>query len=111
MKLKKVFLKYHSVFYGIICLLANLLAVASTDYASFPLPDSKPIEEWTAFLRSKPILINSLSIFCYLVPVILCISYVKTAVKHKSNEREFLKYQVHIPAAFALRGTTGWISN
>ena len=111
MKIKNVFLKYPSLFYGIICLFANILAVASTNITSFPMPDSKPMQAWKAFLDSKPVLINSLTIFCYMLPVILCISYVRKAVKHQNDPKEYLKYQVHIPAAFALRGTAGWISN
>jgi adenylate cyclase len=111
MNIKKSLLKYHSLFYGFICLLANILAVASTNITSFPMPDNKPMQAWKAFLDSRPVLINSLSIFCYLLPVLLCISYVRKAVKYQNNEREYLKYQVHIPAAFALRGTAGWISN
>ena len=111
MKIKNVFLKYHSVFYGIICLFANILAVASTNITSFPLPDSSPMQAWTDFLDGRDLLINSLSIFCYMVPVILCLSYVRKAIKHQNDEKEYIKYQVHIPAAFALRGTTGWISN
>ncbi len=111
MKIKNVFLKYHSVFYGIICLFANILAVASTNITSFPLPDSSPMQAWKAFLDSRDILINALSIFCYMVPVFLCLSYVRKAIKHQNDEKEYIKYQVHIPAAFALRGTTGWISN
>lgn len=111
MNIKKVFLKYHSLCYGIICLFANILAVASTNITSFPLPDSKPIEAWTSFLNSKPVLINSLSILCYMIPVILCISYVNKARKLNPQDKEYIKYQVHIPGAFALRGTTGWISN
>lgn len=111
MKIKNVFLRYHSLFYGIICLLANLLAVASTNITSFPLPDSKPIEAWTSFLNSKPLLINSLSVLCYLIPVFLCFSYVNKARKLNPQSKEYIKYQVHIPGAFALRGTAGWISN
>ena len=111
MKIKNVFLKYHSLFYGIICLLANILAVASTNITSFPMPDSKPMQAWKAFLDSRPVLINSLSIFCYMLPVVLCVSYVKKAVKHRNDEKEYIKIQVHTPAAFALRGTTGWIAN
>ncbi|MBP5601763.1 MAG: HAMP domain-containing protein [Treponema sp.] len=111
MKIKKVFLKYPSLFYGIICLFANILAVASTNITSFPMPDNKPMQAWKAFLDSKPVLINSLSILCYMLPVLLCVSYVRKAVKHQNDEKEFIKYQVHIPAAFALRGTAGWISN
>lgn len=111
MKIKKVFLKYHSLFYGIICLLANLLAVASTNITSFPLPDSKPIEAWTGFLNSHPVLINCLSILCYMIPVVLCFSYVNKARKLNPQDKEYIKYQVHIPGAFALRGTAGWISN
>ena len=111
MKVKKIFVKYHAVFYGFICLFANILAVASTNITSFPMPDSKPIELWSEFLDSIPLIINSLSILCYMVPVLLCILYVVKAKKLKKDDKEYIKYEVNIPAAFAIRGITGWIAN
>ena len=107
MKKKDFFLKHYTIFYGFICIFANLLAVASTNITSFPLPDNVSINEWTSFLDSKHILVDSLSIFCYLIPVVLCVLYVIRARKFNSGDKEFIKFQVHIPAAFSLLGITG----
>ncbi len=111
MKLKKIFVKYHSVFYGFICLFANILAVVSTNITSFPMPDAKPIELWSEFLDSIPLIINTLSVLCYLFPVLLCVLYVHKARKLKTYDKEYIKYEVNIPAAFAIRGIAGWITN
>ena len=111
MKIKDFFLKRHIYIYGLICLFANILAVISSNLSNFPMPDTAPLKLWDEFMEQHPILINSLSIFCYVVPVFLCISYTLQLRKFKKNEKEYIKIMVHIPGEFAARGISGWIAN
>lgn len=75
-RFKVFFIKHHIVFYGIICLVANVLAVLSTNLTNFPLPDMEPLAVWQAFLARHRVLVNSLSLGCYLVPVV-CASCIR----------------------------------
>ncbi|MBO4387574.1 MAG: adenylate/guanylate cyclase domain-containing protein [Treponema sp.] len=111
MKLKEFFVKHHAVLYGFICLMANILAVVSTNMTNFPMPDTVPLREWSNFLQNHNILVFQISIFCYGLPVVLCILYTFRSVKYDKSSKEFKEIMVHIPGAYALRGTTGWISN
>ena len=111
MKLKDFFVKNHSVAYGIICVLANALAVVSSGLSNFPMPQTDAILAWRDFLDEHTVIINSLSIFCYIIPIMLCILYAAKALKYKTTDKEYIKIMVHMPGAFALRGITGWICN
>ncbi|MBQ3922107.1 MAG: adenylate/guanylate cyclase domain-containing protein [Spirochaetales bacterium] len=132
MKAKAFFIKYHVYFYLIICLLANFFVVIASNLASFPFPEDKPLTIWKEFIEKHNILINFIGLICYIVPFALCIIYAlpvfpyKTKdkakpvgtvctspqlIRLKTNDKEYIKITVHLPAALALRGISGWICN
>lgn len=111
MKFKRFFVKWHVYFYGLICILANVLAVLSTNISGFPMPKSKSLDLWEEFLGSHEKIISTLSLLCYFIPVILCVLYSMKAFRRKPTDKEYIKVRVHIPGAFALRGIAGWICN
>ena len=49
MKAKEFFVKRHSIFYGAICLLANLLAVILTSLLASFTPDTTFTDGWEYF--------------------------------------------------------------
>ena len=111
MRFKSFFLKYHLLCYGLICLLANLLAALSSNMASFPMPETTTMVLWKSFMEEQRFLVNFLGIIVYAVPIVFCVTYGLNSHKYSKNDREYIKIMVHIPAAYALRGITGWISN
>ena len=111
MRCKQRFLKYHSLFYGLICLLANVLAMFSADLTNFPMPDTEPLMQWHRFLKDHAFVINVLEVTCYLVPIILCVQYALKAKDREENDPVYIEVMVHLPGAFALRGIMGWVCN
>ncbi|MBP5696959.1 MAG: adenylate/guanylate cyclase domain-containing protein [Treponema sp.] len=111
MKLKEFFVKWHSLFYGVICLVANILAVLSTELTNFPMPDTTSLREWFSFLNSHTVMVSIINLICYGLPLLLCIAYVSKSFKYKQTDKEYIEIMVHLPAAYSLRGITGWISN
>lgn len=111
MRAKDFFLKHHVYLYGLICLLANILAVLSSNLSSFPMPDTVPLRQWKAFMDQHGSLINTLSILCYLVPVFLCLAYAMQLRKYRHGEKGYARIMVHMPWAFAVLGISGWLSN
>lgn len=109
MKFKEFFVKWHVYFYGVICLLANFLAVLSTSLTTFPLPAATPIDLWRGFMKRHELFVNLLSLSAYIAPCVLCFLYAVRGVKLEKNDKEYIKIMVNIPAAFALRGIFGWI--
>ncbi len=111
MKFKEFFVKKHVLFYGLICLVANFLAVLSTELTQFPMPDSTPLVLWEEFMQRHFVSINILGVFCYAVPCLLCFLYAFKSVRYDKNDKRRIKIMVDIPAAFALRGISGWVCN
>ena len=111
MKAKDFFIRWHSVFYGLICLVANILAVVSTELTSFPMPDTRPLRQWISFMHTHNLLIVLIAVFCYALPIVLCVLYGIKAVKYKNDDEKYKEIMVHLPLAYAMRGTSGWISN
>ena len=111
MKAKGLFLKYHAIFYGFICLLANALAVLSSGLTSFPLPDREPLRLWQDFLNEHSLSINILGGICYLVPVACCVLYALPLRSCRPSDPAYMKVAVNLPGAFALRGILGWVCN
>lgn len=111
MKSKSFFVNHFPVFYGLICLGANVLAVFSSNLTTFPLPEMNSLALWQSFVDQHRIVIDGLSVFCYVLPIILCITYSFKGYHLQKDDPKLIKIRVHMPAAFALRGITGWISN
>ena len=111
MKFREFFVKHHAIHYGFICLIANILAVVSTNLTSFPMPDTNPLREWIEFMHSHSVLVLTIAISCYSLPTILCILYGLKTIKFRQKPKEYTEVLVHMPIAYSLRGTTGWISN
>ena len=111
MKIKDFFLRHHIIIYGLICLFANVLAVLSSNLTNFPMPDTIPMLEWENFMKLHPVLVDFLSIICYMIPVFFCVNYAIKLRKYKYGEKGYTRIMVHMPGAFAIRGITGWISN
>ena len=111
MKFREFFVKHHAIHYGFICLIANILAVVSTNLTSFPMPDTTPLREWIEFMHSHSVLVLAIAISCYSLPTILCILYGLKTIKFRQKPKEYTEVLVHMPIAYSLRGTTGWISN
>jgi len=110
MKAKEIFFKYHTLFYGLICLLANILAVLTSDFTNLPLPDNEPLRQWNVFISSHSFVVNILGTFSYIVPVVLCVLHTFKYAKYPDGENK-IKFNVQLPGAFAIRGISGWISN
>jgi len=111
MKLKEFFVKWHSLFYGIICLVANILAVFSTELINFPMPDTTALRTWLAFLNSHNVMVSIIIFICYFLPAFLCVLYASKSFKYKKTDKEYKEIMVHLPAAYSVRSITGWISN
>ena len=111
MKFREFFVKHHAIHYGFICLIANILAVVSTNLTSFPMPDTTPLREWIEFMHSHSVLVLTIAISCYSLPTILCILCGLKTIKFRQKPKEYTEVLVHMPIAYSLRGTTGWISN
>ncbi len=117
MKTKEFFVKRHSIFYGAICLLANLLAVILTSLLASFTPDTtftdgwEYFSEWIEFLCEHETVTNVLGIISYLVPIFLCIRYVLKIKGLSKNDVLYIENKVHMPIEFSLRGITGWIFN
>lgn len=108
MKFKEFFVKKHVYFYGVICLVANFLAVLSTSLTTFPMPNTTPMELWRAFMDRHALAIGILSAISYIAPCVLCFLYAVRAVKYKQDDKRYIKIMVNIPMAFALLGIVGW---
>ncbi|MBQ6568273.1 MAG: adenylate/guanylate cyclase domain-containing protein [Treponema sp.] len=117
MKPKAFFLKHHIYFYGLICLLANMLAVLSTDLTECPMPEGAEFaawarfSDWLGYLRASRRLVSVLGIICYAVPVLLCFLYVLGTRGLPHDDKRYVQVMVNIPGAFALRGISGWVCN
>ena len=76
MKFKSFFLRNHMKFYGIICLVANVLAVFSSGISSFVMLDTEACAVQQEFIASHPFLLKDLgSVVAYGLPVLLCVLY------------------------------------
>ena len=117
MKPKALFLKYHICFYGLICLLANMLAVLSTDLTECPVPEGAAFSgwatfaDWQAFLHGKQHTVSVLGSICYAIPVLLCVLYGFKSYGLSRNDKRYVQIMVNLPGAFALRGISGWLCN
>lgn len=117
MKPKAFFVKYHIYFYGLICLLANVLAVLSTDLTECPVPEGAEYSgwakfaDWLGYLRASRMLVNVLGFVCYAVPVLLCFLYVLGTRGLPHEDKRYVQVMVNMPGAFALRGISGWVCN
>ena len=117
MKPRAFFLKYHIYFYGLICLLANMLAVLSTDLTECPVPEGAAFSgwasfaDWQAFLHDKQHIISVLGPICYAIPVLLCVLYGLKSCGLSRDDKRYVQIMVNLPGAFALRGISGWLCN
>ena len=111
MKIRDFFFKRYVVIFGLFCVVANILAVVLANHIDFSMPDYTSMEIWNDFIFRKSVFLNSISIVCYIVPLILCVSYSLPLAKRNPNEEKFRSTIVHIPGVFALAGITGWIIN
>ena len=81
MKARIFFVKHHIIFYGIICILANLLAVISASVLASFTPETiasnqwTSLKEWIDFLCKHEMLTNFAGIISYLIPILLCTQY------------------------------------
>lgn len=113
MKPKAFFVKYHIYFYGLICLLANALAVLSTDLTECPVPEGAEFAawatyaDWMEYLRASRMLVNVLGFVCYAVPVL----YALRTRGLSRDDKRYVQVMVNMPGAFALRGISGWVCN
>lgn len=111
------FVKHHIIFYGIICILANLLAVISASVLASFTPETiasnqwTSLKEWIDFLCKHEMLTNFAGIISYLIPILMCTQYGLKARGLPHNDERYIEIMVHIPTEFALRGIAGWICN
>lgn len=106
-KFRKFFIDKHVFFYGIICLVMNILAVLATGLLS--VPSNALVLQWQHALEDKESMLDSIGLFCYAVPLLCCVLYVLPLRKLKKNDGRYIEIMVHLPASYALRGTLGWI--
>ncbi len=109
-KLKDIFLRWHSLFYGLICIVANVLAVLSSGISSFVMLDPETCAVQREFVARHSFWLEGMgSVAAYGVPVVLCVLYTLPVFRFPSNDRRHVQIQVNLPGAFALRGISGWI--
>ncbi len=109
-KLKDLFLRWHSIFYGLICIVANVLAVLSSGISSFVMLDSETCALQREFIARHSFLLEGLgSVAAYGIPFLLCALYVNPVLRFPPDDRRHVQIQVNLPGAFALRGTSGWM--
>ena len=103
MKMNDFFYKNFTIFYGIICVLINALAVILSSLVV--TANSSNITWWQFFLNSR---IQTISILItFSIPSILCTVY---GLKiQKSNNQQRKKLLVNLPFIFSLIGIVGWI--
>ena len=104
MELNKKFIARMTRVYGVIVVLANIIAVLVPQYLSIPVLDEENVQKWEAFLAH-----NNLSsiamIFAFLVPALVCIIY---STKIFKSDEKIVKNVAEIPSVFSLSSVIGW---
>lgn len=111
MKLKEFFFKYYLVFFIVFCILANICSIGIANFADFTMPETVSMKDWFAFLSSHETLVNTITVFSYVIPLIICIIYTLPIRRLKPSDEKYRRIAVHVPAVYALAGTLGWITN
>ena len=110
MKLKELFIRYHMIFYGLICLLANILAVQSSGISSLVMLDTETFCVQRDFVARHYFLLEGVgSALAYGIPFVLCFLYALPAARLAPDDKKKVQILVNMPGAFALRGISGWI--
>ena len=90
--------------YGVIVILANVIAVLVPSLVSIPVLDVENMQKWSAFLDETKIA-NFAIVFAFLVPTLVCIIY-----SHKifRTEEKIVKNVAEIPSVYSLSSVIGW---
>ena len=90
--------------YGLIVVLANIIAVLVPQYVSIPVLDEENNRIWEDFLKHN-YLSSIAMIFAFLIPALVCIIY---AYKIFKSDEKIVKNVAEIPSVFSLSSVIGW---
>lgn len=91
-------------FYGLIVIIANIIAILVPTVISNPLGDTENTLRWENFISSTPGP-NMALISAFLVPTIVCILYSRKIAK---SDEELNANLAEIPSVFSLSSVIGW---
>ena len=104
MDLNKKFIAKMTRLYGLIVVLANIVAVLVPQYLSIPVFDEENVRKWEDFLSQNNLSLIAM-IFAFLVPALVCIIY---SYKIFKTDEKIVKNVAEIPSVFSLSSVIGW---
>ena len=104
MELNKKFIAKMTRIYGLIVILANIVAIMVPKLISIPVLDEDNIKKWETFLAYNN-LSNIATVVAFLVPALVCIVYSNRIFK---SEEKIVKNVAEIPSVFSLSSVIGW---
>ncbi len=104
MQIDKKYIKHVTWFFGLVVILANIIAVVVPTIIRFPMGDIENIVKWESFLNSNK-LSNISLVAAFLVPTVFCLNYSRRNLK---EDDKILKSVAEIPSVFSLSSVIGW---
>ena len=99
-----------SLIYFASVLFANIMAQIMPISINFPVTMTEDMIKWKNFVDSNELLINSLTIFIFAIPSLICLSY-SFSILYAKDDITVAKKVVNLPLRFSLWGIVGWILN
>ena len=97
-----------AIVYFLSVLFANFMAQRLCLPIVFPVLHTESLVRWKKFIETKDSLVIALTVFCFLVPSVICINYACSFLYIK-DKNILAKRIVNVPLRFSLFGILGWI--
>lgn len=97
-----------AIVYFLSVLFANFMAQRLCLPIDLPVLHTDGLLRWKKYIETKDSLVIALTVFCFLVPSVICINYACSFLYVK-DENILAKRIVKVPLRFSLFGILGWI--
>lgn len=91
------------ILYGFIIALVNFIGFMLPGTGNIPLQPSGNWVEWMAFMDRNEKLITTLTVIVFIIPALVCISFIRFA-GDKAERR-----MINLPLAYSIFGSLGWV--